>query len=1035
MEVVFFSDCVYELKILKTKMRWVLFDKTVWFYSVTSLWVNLLRAHVNSLELLIVKLFYYSRFRQVLMEIVNRLSLLYKFKVVFLFEANELHSDSYVFSKLPAIILKLFWQSLCLNKPFVLNRFVVSINSIIAASYSGFNVSRLEHGLGRSYMWHPKDICIFPSTQILNNVILSCYEFNTAHFVVSYVFRKILFRRLRPIVFVIKTSCHVNVMLRYMLFLKRYVCHVMLSFVCFCNLKLVNVYNVVVLQLVISNLNLKQLIKVDTGLSQRECWYKIILPEMEGKQLVDIVAFNYFDEVVLLKRRVNSVVLKLLCWVLLSRIIKFSVIFMFSNYPILDNRIGNGVGLNTTESVVNLINIFGKGVSISNLKLWRLLLSGITNYSVLSRRLRLAVNISYAKKIALNEFINNTILCKWGELVFDPFVLNQVVCISVFRFSEWYFAIQPTRGYGLVCPQIYHSAFLIPPFYYWLFYLSLKYVCCVSVLVNVGKHGNLEWLPGKAVFLSENCFPNVFMGNLPNGYFYVVNDPGEGTQAKRRTGSVIIDHSIAPLCLSTCVSVGVNDYNNFKIKYVCNLSNVQFKAGLHTIGWNKQTQKLKIIRILYKQLLLKVAVLNCSIDWFCLFNLNKNFVFRKLLILSSACCFSEVYSFLRLCFGRYVLSGVSSGFTRAKTTMLPTGRNFYCENMDMPTPASFCVGSVVANKIVKKYYNDTCRWLTGIGISVWGTSNMRTGGDDISIIMSLLGVRPIWKMCNLRVIGFEVLPLCKIRRFRVKSFVRVSGLFRDVFFSKIEYLQLIFDVVLRIGECPLGGTGRYWNNRIFCCAPKSYGVGIQEFLDAGIWKNVDELAKKYIVYGSYVFVNGVWKADVCCLIDNLKSIQIVLHSQDNYEHDILDSDDYYQFEGGMKIATRFVKNSVENYHVDTSNSFSKSIKIRKLKYELDRLVKAKLTNLDWVNSLLFNNQRGVAELLANINYLFYYAVTTMQVTQTQYHSVFNTFIKNKRVFSKFKVLNAEQDLKLKFNLALQRQVWRPSSNRYRYYLS
>ena len=108
-------------------------------------------------------------------------------------------------------------------------------------------------------------------------------------------------------------------------------------------------------------------------------------------------------------------------------------------------------------------------------------------------------------------------------------------------------ALQPPRGYGMDPNAIYHQPDLPPPHNYYALYRWLRDVWRADAIVHVGKHGTLEWLPGKGVGLSADCFPDSFLGDLPLFYPFILNDPGEGAQAKRRGHAVIIDHLTPPM--------------------------------------------------------------------------------------------------------------------------------------------------------------------------------------------------------------------------------------------------------------------------------------------------------------------------------------------------------------------------------------------------------------------------------------------------------------------------------------------------------
>ncbi len=231
--------------------------------------------------------------------------------------------------------------------------------------------------------------------------------------------------------------------------------------------------------------------------------------------------------------------------------------------------------------------------------------------------------------------------------------------------------------------------------------------------------------------------------------------------------------------------------------------------------------------------------------------------------------------------------------------------------------------------------------------------------------------------------GFKLLPLRKLRRPRVDVLVRVSGLFRDACALAVERLHRVLRFVAQLDE---RARSRGYA-KLFCCAEGAYGTGVQELLDSRCQADARGVAKKYISYGGYCFDGVSWRQRVPALVRALRRVQVVLQSQDNYEHDALDSDDYYQFEGGLNAAVRFCRSKVCAYHVDTSRALEGAVKIRSLKHELAMLASSKLMNRAWLAAMLEHGFRGGAEVIANLGYFCNFAIATTQVAASQLEGV------------------------------------------------
>ncbi len=318
--------------------------------------------------------------------------------------------------------------------------------------------------------------------------------------------------------------------------------------------------------------------------------------------------------------------------------------------------------------------------------------------------------------------------------------------------------------------------------------------------------------------------------------------------------------------------------------------------------------------------------------------------------------------------------------------ILPTNRSLYIRSTDeFPTPYSYEIGQQIVENLIKCYYQRSCRWLRSVAINVWATSDIRTGGDDIAIIMNLIGVKPIWQSNSSKVIGFEIIPLTQLKRPRVSVLVRMSGLFRDLYPSTVSRLFKIFESVERVNDEP--NNSLEWFGILFCSQPGTYGVGIKSLLNREDVPDISTIAARYIAYNKYCFNGKTWIAAPDQLFRVLEKIQVIIQTQDNYSYNILDNDDYYQLEGGLNAAIRYCRGGVCAYHIDTSKAMQGIIIIRRLKQELIRASTCKLLNKDWLLNTLNRCCRGRTKILTTLNNFFNFAITTGQSTKPLFNAL------------------------------------------------
>ncbi|MEO0329725.1 MAG: cobaltochelatase subunit CobN [Pseudomonadota bacterium] len=925
------------------------------------------------------------------------------------------------------------------------------------------------------------------------------------------------------------------------------------------------------------------------GLSARDLAMNVALPEVDGRIFSRAIAFKdagNFDDAVQAnivvhqgsQSRIDYIADMAAGW---TRLIKAApdekrIGIILANYPNRDGRLGNGVGLDTPAGTVNVLDgLKASGYALDGYPdngdaLISHLQEGPTNAATDGRVVRETLSLhDYQQQFSkLPNAVRTEIIERWGEPFDDPFFLSdqKAFALSVSTFGNVAVGIQPARGYNIDPTDTYHSPDLVPPHGYMAFYFWLRHAFDCQAIVHMGKHGNLEWLPGKALSLSESCYPEVVMGAVPNFYPFIVNDPGEGTQAKRRISSVIIDHLTPPLTraesygplrdlealvdeyyeasgndprrlkllkkqilaliedigLDVDAGIAAADRDDEKLEkldgYLCELKEMQIRDGLHIFGeaptgrlyddlmtalvrvpratgeggdqslqraiakdlkfefdpldcdmaatWHEEQSEIlrKVSSDVWRTNgdtverieLLATKLLNtevpCPAKW-----LNTLQVLDRVISVIApavkACGDREIASLLQGLEGQFVSPGPSGAPTRGRLDVLPTGRNFFSvDSRSVPTPTAWELGKKSAELLVKRYRQDHGEWPTSFGLSAWGTSNMRTGGDDIAQALALMGAKPVWDHASRRVTGYEIIPLSELGRPRIDVTLRISGFFRDAFPAQIELLDKAIRAIGGLDEAtnenPIAKrfadeTSRLINSglseedakqrsgyRIFGSKPGAYGAGLQALIDEKGWDKRDDLANAYLAWGGYVYgAKEEGREDKEAFKSRLADVEAVVHNQDNREHDLLDSDDYYQFEGGMTAAIEHVSGARPSvYHNDHSRP-EKPV-VRALEEEIARVVRARAANPKWIKGVMRHGYKGAFEMAATLDYTFAFSATTGAVRDHHFELLHNAYLVDEEVlaFLQDKNPDALKEMAERFLEAIERGLWTPRSN-------
>ncbi|MCW2549773.1 MAG: cobN, partial [Mycobacterium sp.] len=634
-------------------------------------------------------------------------------------------------------------------------------------------------------------------------------------------------------------------------------------------------------------------------------------------------------------------------------------------------------------------------------------------------------------------------------------------------------------------------------------YWWLTHELGAHAVVHLGKHGTLEWLPGKSLGLSASCAPDGVLGDLPLIYPFIVNDPGEGTQAKRRAHATIVDHLVPPMARAdsygdmakleqlldehatvaaldpaklpavraqiwTLIQAaqlhhdlhiddrpGDDEFDDFLLHvdgYLCEIKDAQIRDGLHILGqapsgeartnlvlavlrarqvWGGVSGALPGLRealglVEGKGALGEVdrfedearALVEAmeARDWdpaacsevSALPEVARVLHFAATEVVPRlARTTDELTHVLHALDGGYVPAGPSGSPTRGLVNVLPTGRNFYSvDPKAIPSRLAWETGVALATSLVERYRTDTGEYPRTVGLTVWGTSAMRTQGDDIAEVLALLGVRPVWDDASRRVTGFEIMSTAELGRPRVDVTVRISGFFRDAFPHVITLIDDAIQAVAELDEPesdnPLHahveadtaehGDQRRATSRIFGSKPGAYGAGLLPLIDARNWRSDADLAEVYAVWGGYAYGRGLDGREARGDMQTaFARIQVAAKNQDNREHDIVDSDDYFQYHGGMIATVRHLTGSSPAAYVGDSH-VPDAIRTRTLGEETHRVFRSRVVNPRWIAAMKRHGYKGAFEMAATVDYLFGFDATAGVVDDWMYESLASEYV-------------------------------------------
>lgn len=895
------------------------------------------------------------------------------------------------------------------------------------------------------------------------------------------------------------------------------------------------------------------------------------------------------EKMILIPERAEKLVRLARNWAKLSMLSnqEKKVAIILHNMPPRADRIGCAFGLDTPESVYKIfLRLKAEGFTTkydfaSGKEIIEKILKGLTNdqrflsEEQIMERAEAIVEPEVWKPwfSHVSEEVRELLMRDWGMPPGDFMTVQDSILVPGIVNGNIFIGLQPPRAYEEKAEECYHSSDIVCPYQYLAFYRYLEQVFGANAVIHVGTHGTLEWLPGKEIGLSENCFPDVAIGDLPNIYPYIINVPGEGAQAKRRSGACVIDHLIPSMTeggvygelqviddlIASYYKAVLNDPSKLPVirreieelaeklhldqdlslkekdfgtdfdrtieklhLWVSEIKDTEIKDGLHIFGQPPAGERMSnMLRLLVRVKNRSVPSLRQSIcsmqgydadalmehpeqalegitnamrletvdeigreifeNWSrkkyalseidhviedaakkhglnrtCEEKLRKCLTFVSEQVYPSLLLTTdEMDLFMDGLNGDFVKKGPSGSPSRGNAHILPTGRNFYTvDPNEIPSRASWKTGQKLADQLIEAYRQENGEIPENIAIVVYAGENMKTNGDDISEILYLYGIRPVWLGASDRVIGLEVIPVEELGRPRIDATLRITGLFRDTFPNLIELVDEAVNLAasqeeadehnfirkhIREDISEFMQQGMNWEQaqeqaaiRIFGCPPGTYGAGVDIMVNSRKWETPDDLGDAYLTWSGHAYSRKRHGENMRELFAHrLSGCDATVQNISSCETDILDDDDFYNYHGGLISAVKKSGRGRRPSSYSTNTADTSHIKTSDVHTDIARVMRAKVNNPRWIQGMKQHGFRGAQEFSAMIDYMFGWDATSDVIDDYMYDSVFETYFNDRELREWIEQENpyALHAMSERLLEAIQRNMWNASEDK------
>ena len=798
------------------------------------------------------------------------------------------------------------------------------------------------------------------------------------------------------------------------------------------------------------------------GLSPADLAMHVVLPEVDGRIFAGVASFKEPGDLdadlqarLLGHRpdanRIAAIADRVAAWIALSEKARndVSLAIVLSTYPGKTWRMAHAVGLDAFASVEAIMDdLDAEGYAID---------SGDRIEMALAREsISWPVAEYKAALSALPDRLGADVEDAWGQPEGDPSVRDDAIHFQAVRRGRAIVALQPERGKAARRDEEYHDLSRVPRHEYVAFYLWLRKIACIDALVHVGAHGTLEWLPGKSVALSDQCWPEALVGPLPVMYPFIVNDPGEAAQAKRRIGAVTLGHLPPPvgqsetprnlfrlealldefsnadgldprrrdrlqddiqaeaqaIGLESALGLGRSEGAAEAItridRFVCDVKDSQFGDGLHV--WGRESEWERSDSATANQTSMHPL---CRLD-------------------IAASVKAEREALLDALSGKRIDAGPAGSPYRGRTDVLPTGRNLFATDpRAVPTRAAHAQGIRLARELVRRHLQEQGDYPKGLVVDLWGSATMRTAGEEFAMALHLLGVRPTWDEGSERVSGIEVLPIAELEWPRLDVTLRVSGLFRDVFPTlSALYSQAIRALAAREEAKdwnPFAGTEP--GSRVYGPEPGSFGLGMERLREDFTEEARRDAGAAWLAASAWAMDGERATEDPDGLAAQVAGADAFVHLQDLPETDLLLAADYATHEAGFSAAKAVTGGrDAALFHLD--NTDPDRPRARTLTEEVARVVHARAVQSGWLAGMKRHGFQGAAEIAATLDHMAVFANLANVVDSHLFDAYYDATLGDASVTEFMQEANPEalSAMRERFNALHRSGLWRTRRN-------
>ena len=804
--------------------------------------------------------------------------------------------------------------------------------------------------------------------------------------------------------------------------------------------------NVPVFQVALATSRRTAWAEAERGLSPADLAMHVVLPEVDGRISAGIASFKepgkrdpHLEYSRFAHRaepeRIEAIIDRVTGWLNLHDKPKADQIpaLVLSTYPGKDWQMAHAVGLDALASTEAMLSdLHGEGYDTAP--------EEPIAETLLDARISWPLE-EYRKALTdLPEQLRKDLQTVWGSPEDDPSFADGSFHFTALQRGKALVALQPERGTPEQRDDDYHDLSRTPRHSYVAFYLWLRKGLGADALIHVGAHGTLEWLPGKSVALCNECWPEALVRDLPVIYPFIVNDPGEAAQAKRRIGAVTLGHIPPPMkesgtpdrmvrleslldefsnadgldpkrrdrlqedirdeaqAIGLESDLGLDQATSIAEaitridRFVCDIKESQFGDGLHIFG--------------------RVPEAAANFD-------------------TAPSAHAERTSLIDALAGKRIEAGPSGSPYRGRSDVLPTGRNLYTTDpRSVPTRAAYTQGVKLAEELVRRHLQEEGDYPKGLIVDLWGSATMRTAGEEFAMALHLLGVKPVWDKGSERVSGIEVLPITDLSRPRLDVTLRVSGLFRDVF----PTLSALYGQAVRaLSE---RDEAQDWNPyarqapaaRVFGPAPGSYGVNMTQLSEVYTDEARAQAGEAWLEASSFALEGEHVAQDVAGITQRVAKADSFVHLQDLTETDLLLANDYATHEAGFAAAKKITGGSAQLYHLDNTNP--QNPRARTLPEEISRVVHARATNPGWIAGMQRHGFRGAAEIAATLDHMASFAHLSGTVAPHLFDLYHDATLGNEEVDTFLQEANpqAHQAMQDRFRALLGAGLWNTRRN-------